>query len=111
MGLNLAFWKKKDDAPKTSKRLRPRELPQDVGRHIIVNMNEDPDWVWGLRCVMKPVAGQETDFDIRIFNPAEAGSVAGGIKDYDTLDAHPDVVMFNGRYSKGTGKVQLVKRS
>ncbi|UCG63451.1 MAG: hypothetical protein JSW12_12205 [Deltaproteobacteria bacterium] len=47
------FWKKKPATgarSNTEKLHRPQDIPQAVGRDLIVNMHKDPDWIWHLKC-------------------------------------------------------------
>jgi hypothetical protein len=42
---------------------------------------------------------------IRIFSPAVASEKGVTIEDYDSLDAHPELILYEGHYSEtGEGK-------
>ncbi|MFH1169496.1 MAG: hypothetical protein V1691_02255, partial [Chloroflexota bacterium] len=32
----------------------PKEIPEMVGRYVVVNLKKEPDWVWSLRSVQRP---------------------------------------------------------
>ncbi len=109
------FWQKNEKnasatAPsgnKVQKHSKPRELPQDVGRHLVVVQNLDPDWAWSLKCVMQPGDNANDRFDIRIFSPETAALHGVTVRDYASLDNHMEVVIFQGSYSRNTRSVQL----
>jgi len=48
------FWKKKDDGSNSEKLPSPKEIAEPAGRHLIVNLKQNPDWVWSLRTILRP---------------------------------------------------------
>ena len=109
--MDWKFWQKnKTEAPhisKTKKIGKPRELPQDVGRHLVVVNGLDPDWVGSLKCVEKPRENAKDTFDFRIFSAPSAARDGLTIMDYHSLDHHMNLVLFAGWYSKDTHGVEL----
>lgn len=106
------FWKKNETtaAPsgdKTQKLDKPRDLPQEVGRHLVVDKGLDPDWIWSLKCVRKPRENSKSTFDIRIFSSGTLANHNVKARDYTSLDNHMDLVIFAGWYEKKTQNVQL----
>ena len=106
------FWQKSkpEAAPsggKTPKLVKPRELPQDVGRHLVAAKGLDPDWVWNLKCVVKPKENHKSAFDIRIFSSETVSQHGVAVRDYASLDTHMDLVIFTGWYDKETRNVEL----
>ncbi|MFH1488267.1 MAG: hypothetical protein ABII06_05140, partial [Pseudomonadota bacterium] len=89
----------------------PRELPDTVGRHLVVKLHKDPDWVWGLKAVVRNQKDSKTQYDIRIFDERMARERQVKVKDYTTLDACPDVILFEGWYDKKTQKVQIDEKT
>ena len=84
------FWQKSkpEAAPsggKTHKLVKPRELPQDVGRHLVAAKGLDPDWVWNLKCVVKPKENHKSAFDIRIFSSETVSQHGVAVRDYASL--------------------------
>jgi len=47
--------------------------------------------------------------EIRIFNPADAVREGLDIASFNSLDAHPDMILFFGSFNKKTGRVQVEK--
>jgi len=110
--MSWKFWQKNEtpadaNGGKTQKLEKPRELPQDVGRHLVVEEGLDPDWVWSLKCVRKPRENFKSAFDVRIFCPVTAAQRGVKIRDYASLDNHADQIIFTGWYDKNTLKVYL----
>lgn len=111
------FWQKDETdtakvaAPSAPKPSKPRDLPPAVGRTLVVEMKKEPDWVWKLKCVMKPVGTDETVFELRVFDPAQAWNKAIQIKSYGTLDEHPDLILYEGTYRKKQNLFQIMKRA
>ena len=106
------IWKKKESSIALSgenslKLEKPKELPENVGRHLVVEQNLDPDWVWSLKCVRKAKENSKSAFDIRVFSQESADQKGVKVRDYTTLEDHMDLVIFAGWYDKGSRKVQL----
>ena len=112
--MNWKFWKKENPregsaGTKEVKLARPKELPDRVGRFLVTQLKLDPDWVWSLKCVMRLEVDKKNVFDIRIFNPATASSKGVRVANFNSLDAHPDIILFFGSFNKNTGDVFIEK--
>jgi len=106
------FWQKdqpaaKDTGAKTHKLGRPRDLPQEVGRHLVVEQGLDPDWAWSLKCVVKPRENSKSTFDVRVFSSESAVRQGVTVRDYTSLEDHADLILFAGWYDKETRQAQL----
>jgi hypothetical protein len=113
--MNWKFWQKEkhgetSSATKEIKLPKPKDLPDRVGMHLVTQLKEDPDWVWNLKCAMRPKADEKHAFEIRIFNPSDALRQGVAIKSFNSLDDHPDLILFFGWFSKDTGIVKIEKR-
>ena len=90
------------------KQEKPRDLPQEVGRHLVVKLGHDPDWVWSLKYVRKSKdSSTENVFDIRVFSPEEAVQNHATIGDYDSLSGYPDLILFTGWWDKKNKQVMI----
>ena len=110
--MDWKFWRKNKTAAapnggKTRRLGRPKDLPSEVGRHLVVKEGLDPDWVWSLKCVKKPRENSKSAFDIRIFSPITAAQQRVKIRDYASLDNHAGLIIFAGWYDRNTTIVQL----
>ncbi len=112
--MNWKFWQKEKDREKISatgevKLAKPRDLPQQIGMYLVTRLKLDPDWVWNLKCVMRPKADVKRVFEIKVFNPATAAGKGVSVSSFSTLDQHPDLILFHGSFNKNTGNVEMEK--
>ena len=112
--MNWKFWKKGNPGgistgTKETKLARPKELPDRVGRYLVTQLKEDPDWVWSLKCTLRLRSAEKNVFEIRIFNPATAEREGVSIVNFNSLDDYPELILFTGSFNKNTGSVQLEK--
>jgi hypothetical protein len=105
--MNWKFWQKKDvpqDAPGQS---RPKDLPEAVGRYMVVDLGMDPDWVWTLKAVTRRREENRHIKDFRIFSPTAANAAGMKIRNFHSLDAHPDLVLNEGWVNTKTHQLEL----
>lgn len=112
--MSWKFWQKEKNGENVSgtrevKLAKPKELPDRVGIHLVTKLKENPDWVWNLKCAMRPKADEKHAFEVRIFDPADADRRSVMIKNFNSLDDHPDMILFSGWFSKETGIVKIEK--
>ena len=110
--MSWKFWEKKSDTgqPKAEKLQGPKELPHPVGKHLVVELGHDPDWVWNLRSVLRPRQGSTTMFDVRVFSENDAAMRKVPVKNYDTLNEHPDLILFEGWFDKKSMTAEVQKK-
>ena len=106
------FWEKKEEgtAPAGSAPIKnpgPKRIHESVGRFLVVRLQADPDWVWNLKEVERQRPDAKTAFDVRVFDERMAASKNIIIKNYSSLDAHPDLILYEGWFDKKTMKVQI----
>ena len=87
----------------------PKGIPDAVGSTLVVKFNEDPAWTWALKAVMKPKEGKDL-FDVRVFSDSMAGSAKVAVRDYHSLNDHPNLILYDGIYDKKNRKAQLQMR-
>ena len=80
-----------------------------MGRYLVTQLKEDPDWVWSLRGALRPKADEKDMFEIRIFNPEDAARKGVVITNFNALDAHPEMILFTGWYKKNSDLVKIEK--
>lgn len=86
---------------------KPKELPSQIGMYLVVHEKLDPDWVWELRCVLRQRPERRRYFDFRVFDPAGTHAAKFQVLDYTSLDAHPEFILFQGRYDKDFREPEL----
>jgi hypothetical protein len=101
------FWTKKpsNEPPKPPKLPRPKDLPDPVGREMVVRLGKNPDWVWHLKCVLRPRPEGKKCYDFRVFSQQDAAENRINVKNYLTLDEHPELILFQGWYDKVSMRV------
>jgi len=105
------FWKKRPERvdlskEKEEKLSKPQDIPEAVGRYLVVDLGKDPDWVWRLRSVVRRQAGKYR-YDVRVFDEIQTGARGVKIKDYTTFDEHPDLILFEGWYDKRSHRANI----
>ncbi len=106
------FWNKKSTGeehskPKVEKLPKPKDLPQPVGQYLIVQLKKDPDWVWELKAVVRQRPEGKSAYNVRVFDKDQATLRKVEVKNYTSLDGHPDLILYEGWFDKLTNKVQL----
>ena len=109
------FWNKKSAGeeglkPKVEKLPKPKDLPQPVGQYLIVQLKQDPDWVWELKAAVRQRPESKSAYSVRVFDKDQATLRRVEVKDYTSLDGHPDLILYEGWFDKLTNKVQLEEK-
>ena len=108
--MNFKFWKHNQPHPEPKDRsARPKELSDPLGIYLVTKLNQDPDWVWSLRFVARSREPNRHVCDIRIYDPRDAWNGHLEVKNYASLDNHPEMVLYSGVIDKSTDVVQLQK--
>lgn len=104
--MNWKFWQKNTaDTTGTpvKKEAKPKDLPQAMGRYLVVDLNLDPDWAWGLKMVTRE--REKGLLEFRLFDPAACSVKVTG---FSTLDDHPDLTLYEGLWFKN-GKIKEIR--
>ena len=106
------FWEKNlnpqpGNAPKPKKLAKPKDLPFSVGRYLVTELNCDPDWVWNLKSISSPDEIKKKRFKVLVFSQETAAAKGVDIHNVNDLTAHPELVLFEGRYEKDTPDVEM----
>jgi hypothetical protein len=109
------FWKKKPvtkepSMPKVEKLPGPKGIPELVGRHLVVELKQNPDWVWKLKGVVRPRSDGKDRFDFRVFDETQVAGTKVIVKDYNSLNEHPDLILYQGWFDKKSMKVQIEEK-
>lgn len=120
------FWKKKQvttapvvtgaTTPPGAKKLEveklpaPRQIPALVEKYLISTYKVDADLVRIFKAVVRRRSPAERAFDCRIFDPAEAEAQEVTVRDYTSLDKHPDLVLYEGRFDEDAKQVEMAEK-
>ena len=102
------FWKHKETKEGVAKLPSPKGVPELVGRYMVVEEKKNPDWVWALKGVVRP-AGKRKAFYCRVFDEAQTSQVRVKVKDWASLDDHPDLILWEGYCDKETNTARREK--
>jgi hypothetical protein len=76
---------------------------------MVVKKGENPDWVWSLKSVERPMEGKEHCFDVRVFDPNATAKKGLSVRDYTSLDQAPELILYEGWYDKKSNQAVLEK--
>ena len=102
------FWKHKQTKEGEEKLPGPKGIPELAGRYMIVEGKKDPDLVWQLKAVIRP-AGKKKAFYCRVFSEGQVAQAGANVKDWTSLDNHPDLILWEGYLDKETNTVRHEK--
>jgi hypothetical protein len=107
--MKWTFWKK--GQPLTTARAgklpKPKELPNAVGRKLVVGLQMDPDEAWSLRYVSRPSKNQPDMREFRLFDPAASAQAGLRVKDWHSLDDHSDLILYEGCHDRYGANLDL----
>jgi len=102
------FWKRKETKEGEVKLPKPKGIPEPVGRYMVVQMNKDPNWVWSLKGAVRP-AGKKKAFYCRVFAEGQVAQAGVRVKDWTSLDEHPELILWEGYFDMETMQVRPEK--
>lgn len=89
----------------------PRSIDDFVGRSLVVTLKKDPNWVWELKCVKRPRADIKQQFDFRVFSDSDVARARVKIRDFTSLDDHPELILFQGWLDKASMEVHFEEKT
>lgn len=109
------FGKKKEegtkaDTAKVEKLPKPKEVPGLVAKYLVADKKIEEELVPVFKAVIRKSEKGDKTFDCRIYDEGEAQAMKVQVKDYTTLDAHPDLIVYEGWYDEATKKVELQEK-
>jgi hypothetical protein len=105
------FWQRNDEKDTLTIKLpKPKEIPEKIGRHLVVKEQMDPDLVWKFRCALKPHLQNQTSFDFRVFSQDSVLKAGVTVVNFDSLDAHPELIILQGQFDKRTDQIKIQKK-
>ena len=104
------FGNKKTEDKKVEKLAGPREIPGLVQNYLSKELKLDIELVRLLKSTVRRRQDDTRVSDIRIFDDADAAAYKVQVKDYNTFDEHPELVIWEGWFDEGTKKVELKEK-
>ena len=102
------FWKREKTKEGELQLPGPKGLPQLVGTYMVVEEKKDPDWVWYLKVVVRP-AEKKKAFYCRVFSEVQAAQTGVKVKDWNSLDDHSTLILWEGYIDNETNTVRREK--
>jgi hypothetical protein len=96
--------------PKVEKLSGPRPIPGLVEKHIIAEYKMAPELAHILKAVVRTSPTEEGVFNIRVFDESEALAKKIQVKNYTSLDEHPDLIIYEGRFDERSKRVELEEK-
>lgn len=105
------LWGKKKTGDEKKERLSgPREIPVIIQNYLITEKKMDPDLVKLLKALIYKSSSDEKVNSIHIFDEADAVAKKINVKDYTTLDQHPDLIIYEGTFNEDSKQVKLEEK-
>ena len=110
------FGNKKNDKSvavkeKVEKLPAPRQIPEPVQKYLISVHKLDPSLAQIFKAVIHRKPEHEKEFDIRIFDESACLAKKVIVKDYTSLETHPDLVLYEGTYSEASKQVDMKQKN
>jgi hypothetical protein len=102
------FWNKKSDKDEV-KLSKPIAIPEILQKHLIAEKKVKSELA---PLFMAAVRKTETSSrDVRIFDLSDALANKVEVKDYTSLDTHPELILYEGTYDESTRAVKLEEKT
>ena len=102
------FWQKNNGTQDAGGLPKPKDLPEAVGRYLVVDLKMDPDYVWTLKAALRPRTDNRDVKDFRIFSPSRADAAGVAVRNFNTLNEHPGLILHEGWVNKKTHQVKFI---
>jgi hypothetical protein len=84
-----------------------RKLPWQVRLHLADNMGYDLAWIRTLRCAVQEMKTQPGSLRFIAFSPDQAREQGTAISDFDSLAAHPELLIVSGMFDTNSQGVSV----
>lgn len=89
----------------------PKLIPEPVQKHLTSIYKLEPELAQIFKIVMHRKNEGERAFDIRIFDESACLAKQIQVKDYTTLDAYPDLVLYEGTFDEAEKRTDLKEKN
>jgi hypothetical protein len=106
------FWDKKqaNEELKKEKLSGPQAIPGLVQKYMIEEWKMDHDLLKLLKAVVVKGSAEGKTFNIRIFDGSDASAKKVQVKNYTSLDEHPDLIIYEGQFDERLKQVKLEEK-
>lgn len=89
---------------------KPQTVPALVQKQIVEQYKLPADLVPLLKAVVHRNADGNAGVDIRVFDEADALARKIKVDDYNTLEEHPELILYDGHFDEASKKVELEEK-
>jgi hypothetical protein len=86
---------------------KPQTIPEPVQKYMVSEFKLPADLVALLKAVLRKSPTAENTFDIRVYDESDSVARKVLVKDYTTLDEHPELTLYDGTYNDASKKAEL----
>jgi hypothetical protein len=79
----------------------PKNIPELVARYMVQKMGSDSVWTWDLTAVAYPTGKKAAYY--RVYDNGKTSEAKVKVKNWISLDGHPELIMFEGYCNDETG--------
>ena len=105
------FGNKNKSSKEDEKLRKPQTVPEPVQKYLINEMKLPSHLAPLFKAAMGKKTSGEDAYSIRIFDESEADARKVKVNDYTTLDAHPELILYEGIYDQVSKKVELEEKT
>ena len=87
---------------------KPERLPGAAVKYLIGQLGHNPAWVRRLKCVMKLKDKENNIYELRVFDETLTITDGVRVKNYHSLDNHPQLIIYEGWIDKD-GDIAFLK--
>jgi hypothetical protein len=100
----------KQEAIKTEGLPGPKKISGVIEKYLVNELKWDPEMLVVINMLIRKNPRSERSFDCRIFDLSEAEATGLKVKDYTSLDAHPELIAYEGWFDEVSKKVELTEK-
>jgi hypothetical protein len=106
------FWGKKSvkQEARREKLSGPEAIPGVVQKYLVAERKMAPNLIKFVKAVVGNNPNGETGLNIRIFDESEVLAKKVEVKDYTSLDGHPDLIIYEGQFDEDSKRVKLEEK-
>jgi hypothetical protein len=100
----------KPEATKTEILPGPKIITGIVEKYFVNEQKWNPEMLGIINMVIRKSPRSEKAFDCRVFDPSQTEAIELKVKDYTSLDAHPELIAYDGWFDEASRQVELAEK-
>lgn len=95
----MLWWHKKR-IPEVDELPEPKDIPPQLATYLIVQRKVASSIVWDLKAAQHPRPDNKDIYDIRLYHWKAPHQKHVSVKNYHSLDKHPELILYEGWWDK-----------